>query len=107
MLAFARQRAPKATFAEADPQNLPFENAEFDIVVPNLGICHVPDQPRTLAEARRVLRRDGKFAMTVWCGPESSPCFAAVYGPSRHTVIPACPRRQGRISISSQDERRL
>ncbi len=80
MLAFARQRAPKATFIEADAQNLPFENVEFNIVVSNLGICHVPDQPRALAEARRVLRPGGKFAMTVWCGPDSSPCFAAVYG---------------------------
>lgn len=80
MLALARQRVPKAVFIEADAQELPFGDAEFDIVVSNLGICHVPDQPRALAEVRRVLRRGGKFAMTVWCGPDSSPCFAAVYG---------------------------
>jgi ubiquinone/menaquinone biosynthesis C-methylase UbiE len=80
MLAFARARAPKATFMEADAQDLPFGNAEFDIVVSNLGICHVPDQPRALTQARRVLRPGGTFAMTVWCGPETSPCFAAVYG---------------------------
>jgi SAM-dependent methyltransferase len=79
MLAFARQRAPAATFIEADAQDLPFEDGSFDLVVSNLGICHVPDQPRALAEARRVLRPGGKFAMTVWCGPESSPCFASVY----------------------------
>jgi ubiquinone/menaquinone biosynthesis C-methylase UbiE len=59
MLAFARGRAPKATFLEADAQNLPFDDAEFDIVVSNLGVCHVPDQPRALAEARRVLRPGG------------------------------------------------
>jgi ubiquinone/menaquinone biosynthesis C-methylase UbiE len=80
MLAFARRRAPNAAFIEGDAQDLPFDNAEFDIVVSNLGVCHVPDQPRTLAEARRVLRAGGKFAMTVWCGPDTSPCFAAVYG---------------------------
>jgi SAM-dependent methyltransferase len=79
MLAFARKRARNATFIEADAQDLPFDDAEFDIVVSNLGVCHVPDQPRALAEARRVLRSGGKFAMTVWCGSESSPCFAAVY----------------------------
>lgn len=79
MLAFARKRARNATFIEADAQDLPFDSAEFDIVVSNLGVCHVPDQPRALAEARRVLRSGGTFAMTVWCGPESSPCFAAVY----------------------------
>jgi ubiquinone/menaquinone biosynthesis C-methylase UbiE len=79
MLAFARERAPKATFIEADAQDLPFDNAEFDVVVSNLGVCHVPNQVRALIESRRVLRSGGKFAMTVWCGPETSPCFAAVY----------------------------
>ena len=79
MLAFARRRAPGATFIEADAQSLPFKAAEFDFVVSNLGVCHVPNQPRALAEVRRVLRQGGKFAMTVWCGPETSPCFAAVY----------------------------
>jgi ubiquinone/menaquinone biosynthesis C-methylase UbiE len=79
MLAFARGRAPNAAFIEADAQDLPFDDAEFDVVVSNLGVCHVPDQPRALAQARRVLRPAGKFAMTVWCGPDASPCFAAVY----------------------------
>jgi SAM-dependent methyltransferase len=80
MLAFARQRAPTATFIEANAQDLPFRDAEFDIVVSNLGICHVPDQPRALAQARRVLRPGGRFAMTVWGGPDISPCFELVYG---------------------------
>jgi SAM-dependent methyltransferase len=79
MLAFARKRVRNAIFIEADAQELPFDDAEFDIVVSNLGVCHVPDQSRALAEAQRVLRSGGKFAMTVWCGPERSPCFAAVY----------------------------
>jgi SAM-dependent methyltransferase len=79
MLVFARKRARNATFIEADAQDLPFDAAAFDIVVSNLGVCHVPDQPRALAETRRVLRSGGQFAMTVWCGPECSPCFAAVY----------------------------
>jgi SAM-dependent methyltransferase len=80
MLAYARKRVPSATFIEADAQGLPFDDAAFDIVVSNLGVCHVPDQPRALAEARRVLGPGGRFAMTVWCGPDVSPCFKAVYG---------------------------
>ena len=59
MLAFARRRAPGATFIEADAQKLPFEAFEFDFVVSNLGVCHVPDQTRALAEVRRVLRKGG------------------------------------------------
>ncbi len=80
MLSFARERVPKATFVEADAQQLPFEDGEFDVVVSNLGVCHVPDQPRALSEVRRVLRPEGRFAMTVWCGPDLSPSFEVVYG---------------------------
>src|SRR5580698_7561769 len=80
MLALARERAPDAIFVEADAQNLPFGDGEFDAVVSNLGVCHVPDQPRALTEVRRVLRLGGRFAMTVWCGPDVSPCFEVFYG---------------------------
>ncbi len=80
MLSIALDRVPSATFIEADAQDLPFDDAQFDAVVSNLGVCHVPDQPRALSEARRVLRSGGRFAMTVWCGPETSPCFEVVYG---------------------------
>jgi SAM-dependent methyltransferase len=80
MLTIARQRVHTATFLEADAQDLPFADAEFDIVVCNVGVCHVPDQPRALSEVRRVLRPGGRFAMTVWCGPDVSPCFELVYG---------------------------
>ena len=80
MLAFARERVPVATFIDADAQDLPFDDGQFDIVVSNLGVCHVPDQPRALSEVRRVLRPGGRFAMTVWCGPDVSPCFEVFYG---------------------------
>jgi SAM-dependent methyltransferase len=80
MLSVARERAPAATLMEADAQQLPFGDAEFDVVVSNFGVMHVPDQPRALREVRRVLRPGGRFAMTAWCGPDVSPCFAALYG---------------------------
>ena len=63
MLAFAHARVPKAEFIGGDAQDMPFDDEEFDLVVSNLGVCHVPDQPRALSEARRVLRRGGRFAM--------------------------------------------
>lgn len=79
MLDMAKRRVPDATFIEADAQDLPFGEAEFDLVVSNLGICHVPDQPRALREARRVLRRGARFAMTVWCGPPSGAGYELLY----------------------------
>ena len=79
MLEFARRRLPDAVFIEADAQDLPFRDAEFDVVVSNVGVCHVPDQQRALAEAKRVLRQGGRFGMTVWCGPDISPSYEMVY----------------------------
>ena len=79
MLAFARRRVPDGVFIEADAQDLPFRDNEFDVVVSNVGVCHVPDQPRALAEAKRVLRQGGRFGMTVWCGPDRSPSYEIIY----------------------------
>ena len=80
MLAHARQRVPDGEFIEADAQDLPFDDSSFDAVVSNLGIIHVPDQPKALGEVRRVLSNGGKFAMTSWCGPDVSPTFQVFYG---------------------------
>lgn len=79
MLEMARERVPDAVFVEGNAQDLPFEEEDFDVVVSNFGICHVADQQRALAEACRVLRRNGRFAMTAWCGPDESPCFELIY----------------------------
>ena len=79
MLDLARRRVPGAVLVEGDAQDLPFPANDFDVVISNFGICHVPDQPRALAEACRVLREHGRFAMTVWCGPDESPCFETLY----------------------------
>jgi SAM-dependent methyltransferase len=79
MLELARRRCPDAAFIEADAQDLPFRDGQFDVVVSNVGVCHVPDQRRALAEAKRVLRHGGRFGMTVWCGPDRSPSYELVY----------------------------
>lgn len=79
MLEIARERVPGVDFVEADAQDLQFEDASFDAVVSGFGICHVPDQPRALSQVRRVLKRGGRFAISVWCGPDVSPSFAAFY----------------------------
>lgn len=80
MLAHARQRLPNGEFIEADAQDLPFEDGEFDAVVCSFGIMHIPDQPRALGQIRRVLKPQGLFAMTAWCGPDISPVFEVFYG---------------------------
>jgi ubiquinone/menaquinone biosynthesis C-methylase UbiE len=46
---------------DAAAEALPFPDTGFDTVVSTLVLCTVPDQPRALAEIRRVLRPDGRL----------------------------------------------
>ena len=80
MLLHARERLPAGEFVEADAQDLPFENADFDTVVCSFGMMHIPNQLQALREVRRVLKPDGQFIMTSWCGPDVSPVFQVFYG---------------------------
>ncbi|MBF9032432.1 methyltransferase domain-containing protein [Rhodobacterales bacterium HKCCE3408] len=89
MLSFARERLPRGTFVEADAQDLPFADSEFDVVVCSFGLMHVPDQPKALREVRRVLKSGGQFVMTSWCGPDVSPVFQVFYGSVQEHGSPA------------------
>ena len=55
MLGLARAGVPGARFVDGDAIQLSFPDASFDAVTIGFGMPHVPDPPRVLAEARRVL----------------------------------------------------
>lgn len=50
----------------ADAQDLPFDNASFDVVTSTFGAMFAPDQERTAAELMRVLRPGGRLGMANW-----------------------------------------
>jgi ubiquinone/menaquinone biosynthesis C-methylase UbiE len=50
----------------ADAENLPFENASFDIVYSWGVIHHSPDTPKAVEEIRRVLRPGGKALVMIY-----------------------------------------
>lgn len=73
LLELARSKAEQRgltniEFRSGDMTQLPFDEAEFDVVVCVFGIFFVPDMEAALGELRRVLRDGGKLAITTW-GP--------------------------------------
>lgn len=80
MLDMARVAVPEAEFIEGDAMSLSFADSSFDAVTIGFGMPHVPDPPKVVAEARRVLRPGGRLAFSVWCGPEVDTALGYVFG---------------------------
>ena len=53
-------------FDEGDCRELPYADAEFDVVVSVFGAIFADDQERTAAELARVCRVGGRLALTAW-----------------------------------------
>src|SRR6476659_274312 len=75
LLERGRERAAaerlEVEFVEADAQDLPFGEAEFDVTMSIFGAMFAPDQPKTAAERLRVTRPGGRIGMANW-SPEGS-----------------------------------
>ena len=63
------EQAPGATVLRAPAEDLPFEDATFDVAVSTLVLCGVDDQPRALRELGRVLRSGGQLLFIETCAP--------------------------------------
>ncbi len=53
-------------FREADAENLPFNDASFDVVLSTLGSMFTPDHARTAQEMLRVVRSGGRIGVASW-----------------------------------------
>jgi ubiquinone/menaquinone biosynthesis C-methylase UbiE len=51
---------------QADALKLPFDDGSFDSVVCQFGAMFFPDKVAGFAEAKRVLRKGGRFVFNVW-----------------------------------------
>jgi ubiquinone/menaquinone biosynthesis C-methylase UbiE len=70
LLERGRERAAaerlEVEFVEADAQNLPFEDASFDVAMSIYGAMFAPDQPKTASELLRVVKPGGRIGMCNW-----------------------------------------
>jgi SAM-dependent methyltransferase len=78
MIAEAKRQHPSIVFREGDAEALPFDTSSFDAVVMNFGLLHLARPDAAIAEAHRVLRRGGRYALTVWAPPEQALGFGMV-----------------------------
>lgn len=53
--------APGLSYRVVDIQEIPYEDASFDVLIANMMLYHVPDLHRGLSEVRRVLKPGGSF----------------------------------------------
>jgi SAM-dependent methyltransferase len=56
----------QGTFVEGDAEQLPFEDASFDVVLSTFGAMFAPDHERAAAELVRVCRPGGRIGMANW-----------------------------------------
>jgi len=80
------------TWRQADAQQLPFEDGQFDAVVCQFGAMFFPDRPKAFAEARRVLAPGGVLVFSVWDRVEENE-FAALVTNALAEMFPADPPR--------------
>jgi SAM-dependent methyltransferase len=70
LLEQARQRATRqglpATFEEGDAEQLPYRDAQFDLVMSMFGAMFAPRPERVASELARVCRPGGTIAMANW-----------------------------------------
>ena len=68
LVEFAARRSywERVTVQRADAQDLPFDEASFDLVLCLFGIMFFPDKVRANAEARRVLCPGGRYVLVTF-----------------------------------------
>ena len=77
MVAVAARVAPAVDWRVGDAGALPLADASDDAWCCQQGLQFVPDRRAVLAEARRVLRPDGRVAIALWRAAADNPAFDA------------------------------
>lgn len=85
-----QQEDLRLSWQQADALNLPFDNAEFDVVVCQFGVMFYPDRIKGFREARRVLKPGGVLIFNVWDRIENNE-FADVVSAAAASVFPNDP----------------
>lgn len=83
---------PHVIFRQADAQALPFDDAQFDVVLCQFGAMFFPDRAKAYREAKRVLKPGGTYLFNVWDRIEDND-FADEVTRTLASVFPSDPPR--------------
>jgi SAM-dependent methyltransferase len=70
-----RFSGPPVQWVEGFGEDMPFENAAFDVVLCHQGLQYVTNRAETFAEIKRVLKPGGMLHAGVWSSAASQPAF--------------------------------
>ena len=93
MLAVAEKKAAEhppavpVSFSVADAQELPFEDASFDVATVAFGVRNFPERERNFAEVLRVLKPGGRYIILEFSRPPFAP-WRGVYHVYLRQAIP-------------------
>lgn len=85
MMSYAAQKfrpEDRIEWKQADATHLPFAGQSFNAVVCQFGLMFIPDKPKAISEACRVLKPGGTFLFSVWDAIELNDLAQAA-----HTII--------------------
>jgi SAM-dependent methyltransferase len=101
LLEIARSRVPQGDFRVADLEQLPFEDATFDVVTGFNAFQYAGNPNVALAEARRVVKPGGTVAIVTWGTPAGMP-FASVITALGPLMPPPPPGAPGPFALSDE-----
>ena len=101
MVEFARKQVPGGGFTIGDIQELPYANNLFDVVLASSSLQYTEDRLETLRELKRVTRKNGLVAVSLWSVPEKVEyriIFEAV-----KRLLPSPPPGKGPFELSADN----
>jgi SAM-dependent methyltransferase len=78
LLAIARSRVPSGDFRAGDLEELPFRDAQFDLVTGFNAFQFAANPRSALAEAKRIAKPTGRIVVMTWGSPEGMEAAALV-----------------------------